>query len=130
MRLSTLSLAGTLACSALSAAVPIVAKTPALPEEGAHHLSPRGAQYNVDTFEDLEEAASSATQDAITASVNYLANFWSANGAIRALTGGIAMQKYGMKDRTTLDSDIAVSILPLAITNAAAADVKYAELIT
>ena len=40
------------------------------------------------------------------------------------------MQKYGMADRTTQDSDIVVSILPLAITNAAAADAKYAELKT
>ncbi|KAF2166306.1 hypothetical protein M409DRAFT_23498 [Zasmidium cellare ATCC 36951] len=121
MRLSTFSLAAALACSALSAAVPVVAKTPALPEQGAHHLSPR-AQYNIDTFEDLEEEATRATQDEITASVNYLANFWSANGATWALTGGIAMQKYGMTERTTQDSDLGVSILPLAITNAAAAD--------
>jgi len=101
---------------------------PALPEEGAHHLSPRGKQYNVDTFDDLDEEASSATQKQITASINYLAKFWSANGATWALTGGMAMQKYGMKDRTTTDSDIVVSILPVAITNAAAADPKYAEL--
>ena len=130
MRFSTFFLTATLACSALSAAVPVVAKTPALQEEGAHHLSPRGEQYNVDTFDDLEEEVLSATQDQITASVNYLAKFWSANGATWALTGGIAMQKYGMTDRTTQDSDIVVSILPLAITNAAAADAKYAELKT
>lgn len=130
MRFSTFSLAAALACSALSAAVPLVAETPALPEEDAHHLSPRGEQYNVNSFEVLEEKALSATMDQITASVNYLAKFWSANEATWALTGGIAMQKYGMRDRTTQDSDIAVSILPLAITSAAAADPKYAELKT
>lgn len=79
MRFSTFSLAAALACSALSAAVPVVAKTPALPEEGAYHMSPRGEQYNVETFEGLEEESTSATQAQIAASVNYLASFWSAN---------------------------------------------------
>ncbi|KAK4507197.1 hypothetical protein PRZ48_000932 [Zasmidium cellare] len=122
MRFSTFSLAATLACSAFSAAVPVVAKAPALPERGVYHLSPRGVQYNIDTFDELEEEAEAALPDQIKASIDYLANFWSANGADWALTGGVAMQKYGMEDRITKDADIAVSILPLAITNAAAAD--------
>lgn len=130
MKFSTFSLAAALACSALSAAVPVVDATPALPEDSVHHLNARGEQYNIHTFDELEEESKNAKQKQITASIDYLANFWRANGATWAVTGGIAMQKYGNEDRTTEDSDIAVSILPKAITNAAAADPKYVVLRT
>lgn len=127
MKVSTFYLAAALVCSALSAAVLVVDGTPALPEGSGHHLDARGEQYNVNIFDELEAESASADEEQLEASVNYLAKVWSANGATWAVMGGLAMQKYGMARRTTEDTDIAVSILPAAITRAVATDPKYVD---
>jgi len=80
----------------------------------------------MDQLEYLEQEAEKAGPVAIAASIDYLSNIWRSNRFTWALIGGIAMQKYGMLNRTTTDSDIAVSASLEELRNAILDDQKCA----
>ena len=80
----------------------------------------------MDQLEDLEAEAEHADEQDVARSIDYLAKVWSANRFTWALMGGTAMQKYGMPNRTTIDSDIVISANFLELRDAVVDDEKCA----
>lgn len=115
--------AAILFCSVTAAVLPSFDTSLSLPEDQPHFV--RRAEYNRDRIEGLEVKAGKADATAIQRSIEYLADIWSSHQITWALTGGIAMQKYGMVSRTTQDVDIAISALPRELHLVVLNDPKY-----
>lgn len=127
MKSPTIFLTAALVCLSISAAIPSVSTLPA-PSEALSTSLNRRAEYNENELPLLLGEAKRPTMAQIYSSIDYLANVWKSNGFTWALTGGIAMQKYGMSDRTTEDSDMFISATVLGLSKAVADDPKCAIL--
>lgn len=89
-------------------------------------LHPRGETYNVAELDDLEEEAEEATQGKIDQSIDYIIDkIFKPHNIDYVLIGGNAMQKYGMKGRSTRDSDFVVNVKMNTLTAALESDSRY-----